>query len=250
VVYTQVCNERGSEPVCDPAEFGPRPEAHFEDIHAPAVTFTSGPAESSFVNSSSARFQWSVSEPEEQPSFACSLDDRAVSCAGPAILADGEHTFTVTATDPSRRQGTATRQWTVDTAAPTALLTAPANGTAHRGAVGLSATAGDQIGVDHVDFTVRGVLVARDGAAPYAFPWNAAVADGPATVTAIAVDHAGNSSPASSATITVDRTAPAASVAVTLKVFAPSVAVSITAPLATVPVHCAMPDPPGGSVQL
>jgi hypothetical protein len=43
---------------------------------------------------------------------------------------------------------------------------------------------------------------------------------------------------------------PAASVAVTLKVFAPSVAVSITAPLATVPVHCAMPDPPGGSVQL
>jgi hypothetical protein len=213
VVYTQVCNERGSEPVCDPAEFGPRPEAHFEDIHAPAVTFTGGPAEGSFADSSSARFQWSVSEPEEQPSFACSLDDRPVSCAGPANLVDGAHAFTVTATDPSGRRDTATRRWTVDTAAPTALLTAPVNGSARRGVVGLAADAGDQIGVDHVDFAVRGVLVARDGVAPYAFSWNSApVADGPATVTAIAVDRAGNASPASSAAITIDHTAPAAAV--------------------------------------
>jgi hypothetical protein len=213
VVSTQVCRLLGDVRTCDPVDFSPAAEAHFEDIHPPVVTFTGGPAENAVVGSTAARFDWSVSEPEEQPSFACALDGGQAGCTGLTGLTDGPHTFSVTATDPSGRQATATRHWTVDSVPPTVVLTAPAGGSARRGVVGLSANAADQVGVDHVDFAVRGVVVARDSAAPYAFSWDSTtVTDGAAPITAIAVDRAGNTSPASSATVTIDNTAPAVTV--------------------------------------
>ena len=214
VVSTQVCRVVGDIRTCDPATFSPTPEAHFDDIHPPVVTFTGGPAENAVVGSNAARLEWSVSEPEEQPSFACSLDGGQAACTGPAGLADGPHTFSVTATDPSRRQATATRHWTVDSVPPTVVLTAPAGGSPRRGVVALSAGAADQIGVERVDFAVRGVVVARDTTAPYAVSWDSTtVTDGAAPITATAVDHAGNTSKASSATVTVDNAAPAVTVA-------------------------------------
>ena len=53
------------------------------------------------------------------------------------------------------------------------------------------------------------MLVARDSAAPFAFSWDSTtVTDGAAPITAIAVDRAGNASPAASASVTVDNSVP------------------------------------------
>jgi hypothetical protein len=83
-------------------------------------TITSGP--SGLVNSASATFAFSSTE----PAFACKLDSGALaSCTSPASytgLSDGSHTFNVYSVDAAGNVGAtpATRTWTVDTVPPTA----------------------------------------------------------------------------------------------------------------------------------
>jgi Big-like domain-containing protein/calcineurin-like phosphoesterase family protein/fibronectin type III domain protein len=95
-----------------------------------------------------------------------------------------------------------------DLALPSVTLTAPVDGALLHGNVSLTATASDNVAVDHVDFLVNGNVVSTDTSSPYGFDWNSAlVLDGPATITATAVDTSSNST-SSSVTVTLDNTPP------------------------------------------
>jgi peptidoglycan/xylan/chitin deacetylase (PgdA/CDA1 family)/archaellum component FlaF (FlaF/FlaG flagellin family) len=97
----------------------------------------------------------------------------------------------------------------IDTQAPAAILTAPADGATVNGTVTLSASASDNVGVDRVEFLVDGQLVGSDTSAPYSVAWDSAsVADGAPTIAARAVDPAGNATNSSAVTVTVGNGGP------------------------------------------
>lgn len=90
----------------------------------------------------------------------------------------------------------------VDGTPPSVSLTAPGAGLV-AGPVSLSANASDNVGIDHVDFLVDGTVVGTAKSAPYTFAWNSAtVPDGSHTVTARAVDLAGNATTSGPVTVT------------------------------------------------
>jgi hypothetical protein len=96
-----------------------------------------------------------------------------------------------------------------DTAPPTVALTAPASGATVSGTVTLSASASDNVGVARVDFVDGTTLVGSDASAPYTVAWNTAnAANGTHTLTARAVDAAGNSATSAAVTVTVSNAAP------------------------------------------
>src|SRR5919108_1144927 len=83
-----------------------------------------------------------------------------------------------------------------DTTKPQVTITAPPDGSfVKRGtAVGLAATASDNVGVTKVEFKVNGSLKCTDTAAPYSCSWTPWTAAGTKnTLRAIAYDAAGNS---------------------------------------------------------
>jgi thermitase len=84
---------------------------------------------------------------------------------------------------------------TADTQAPTVAITSPAaNGTAS-GVVAVAVAASDNVGVARVELRVNGSTVATDTSAPFAFSWDTSkVANGTASLTAVAFDAAGNTS--------------------------------------------------------
>jgi hypothetical protein len=81
-----------------------------------------------------------------------------------------------------------------DTTPPTVTLTAPANGATVSGnAVALSATASDDVAVDHVDFLVGSTVVGTDSTSPYGMTWDSTtVSNGTVTISARAVDTSTN----------------------------------------------------------
>jgi peptidoglycan/xylan/chitin deacetylase (PgdA/CDA1 family) len=96
-----------------------------------------------------------------------------------------------------------------DTSPPTVTLTAPSDGATVGGVVDLSATASDDTAVDHVDFLVDGIVVGSTTVSPYTRPWDSrAVADGTHTVTARAVDPAGNSAVTSPVSVVTSNQSP------------------------------------------
>src|SRR5207248_9138159 len=100
------------------------------DTVAPTASITSSPSNPS--NNASPSFSFSS---EAGASFQCALDGAAfASCSSPKSysgVADGSHTFQVKATDTAGNTGTAASStWTIDTAAPTASISAsPTNPT-------------------------------------------------------------------------------------------------------------------------
>jgi YVTN family beta-propeller protein len=107
----------------------------------------------------------------------------------------------------------ATQRTKPDTTAPTVSLTGPANGATVSGAVAVTATASDSVGVTAVQFKLDGAnLGTQDTVAPYSLSWDTtAVSNGPHTLTAVARDAAGNTRTSASLTVTVnnaDTTAP------------------------------------------
>jgi hypothetical protein len=89
-----------------------------------------------------------------------------------------------------------------DTTAPSVAFRAPAPGGVVSGTyfnnTAISATATDDVGVDHVDFFADGQFVNRERSAPYTGNWDTTtVPDGRHTLTATAFDAAGNSRSAS-----------------------------------------------------
>src|SRR5207247_1791934 len=92
-----------------------------------------------------------------------------------------------------------------DTTAPTVFLTAPTAGATLSGAVTVSATAADNVGVAGVQFRLDGAnFGAERTTAPYSISWaTTTAANGSHTVTATARDAAGNVATSAAVTVTV-----------------------------------------------
>ncbi|MFA3130308.1 Biofilm associated protein, partial [Acinetobacter pittii] len=114
-------------------------------------------------------------------------------------LTDGPHTITVTATDAAGNVGTDTGVVTVDTAAPTAPVIDPVNGT---DPITGTAEPGSTVTVTYPDGSTASVVAGPDGT--WTVP-NPGLNDGD-TVTAVTEDPAGNTS--GPATAVVDAVAP------------------------------------------
>jgi hypothetical protein len=156
---------------------------------APGVTFTTTP--SAVTRQKSANFAWTVTDPTA--TVTCALDGNTpTSCSGNTSrnnLADGTHTFTVTAVDSSGNVGQADYIWTVDTVAPViTVLSAPPTTL-----IG-GATATVTFSIDDPSATVTCQL---DSNAPVACSGSYTVAN-PAlsshSIKIVATDPAGNSS--------------------------------------------------------
>lgn len=94
---------------------------------------------------------------------------------------------------------------TSDTTAPTVSITSPASGATVSGTVSLTANASDNVGVLSVQFLIDGTnLGSLILASPYQAGWNTtAVSNGTHTITAVALDAAGNVGTAIGVTVTV-----------------------------------------------
>jgi hypothetical protein len=91
-----------------------------------------------------------------------------------------------------------------DAEPPSVTLTSPAAGATVSASVPMTATAADNVGVTRVDFLVNGTVTASDATAPYAVSWDSSgVADGSATIAAVAADAAGNTATSAPVTIAV-----------------------------------------------
>lgn len=91
---------------------------------------------------------------------------------------------------------------------PAVTLTSPSAGSYTHGAVSVSASASDDVGVTKVQFFVDGGLLAEDSSTPFATEWNSDIFDtGVHTVKAIAYDTAGQTA-TTQVSVTIDRAAP------------------------------------------
>lgn len=145
---------------------------------------------------------------ESRTSYECQtagLYQNPDTCGGDRDLtADNTYNFTYTP---------------LDTTAPTVSLTAPTNGSFVSGiAVAVNATASDNTGgsgVARVDYYLDGSTTpsGTDSTAPYSWAWNTtSTTNGSHTVSAKAIDNAGNTSTAATVTVTVDNAAPTVSI--------------------------------------
>lgn len=92
----------------------------------------------------------------------------------------------------------------VDTQAPIVSITSPASGATVTGLTSVNVSATDNVSVSEVELRVNNTIVAIDTTYPFAFSWDSAgVPNGLATLTAIAVDEAGNSKVSSSVSVNV-----------------------------------------------
>ncbi len=108
-----------------------------------------------------------------------------------------------------------------DSTPPSVAITAPTGGTTVYGSVTVNVTASDNVGVMRIDLKAKGVVVGSDSVAPYSFVWNSAsVANGSATLTAVAYDAAGNATTSAPVAVTVSNTTNTSSAA------APTVGIS------------------------
>ena len=103
-----------------------------------------------------------------------------------------------------------------DTTAPTASITAPANGATVSGTVSMTATASDSVGVTKVEFYIDGALKATDTSSPYSYSLDTTqLSNASHALLAKAYDAAGNMGQSSQILVTVsnpvpDTTAPSA----------------------------------------
>lgn len=80
-----------------------------------------------------------------------------------------------------------------DRTPPTISITAPSDGQTVMGNVMITTNASDDVGVASVEFTINGTLRESVTAAPFVYSWNtAAEANGQYTISAVAIDAAGN----------------------------------------------------------
>jgi hypothetical protein len=97
-----------------------------------------------------------------------------------------------------------------DTTPPTVSITFPTPGATVAGAVDITATASDDIGVTKVEFLIDGIVVGQgvsaQQAGPYVFNWNTTgYTTGSHTLATRAYDAAGNTATSASVTVTVDQ---------------------------------------------
>jgi uncharacterized repeat protein (TIGR01451 family) len=131
-------------------------------------------------------------------------------------LADGPHAVLATATDRAGNAASAASSFVIDTTAPAVTITEPTNGSI--GASAGSAVTGTTEPNTRVRVSINGtspVEVTSDASGRWRLPILLPLPDGQHTVTAIAIDAAGNQGQATS-TFTVDTVAP------TLTILAPA----------------------------
>lgn len=91
-----------------------------------------------------------------------------------------------------------------DTQAPSVSITSPAGSSSVSGLATVDVSASDNVGVTRVELRVNGNTVATDIGAPYQFSWDTStVANGMASLVAVAYDAAGNSKVSSSVSVNV-----------------------------------------------
>jgi alpha-tubulin suppressor-like RCC1 family protein len=171
------------------------------DTVGPDVFIDSHPSDPS--NSSSATFTFHSTDPAA--TLTCSLDGGpATPCASPqtfAGLADGPHTFTVTATDPAGNRASASFTWTIDSVGPDVFIdSGPSN----------PSNSSSALFAFHSTDASATFTCSIDGGAPVPCSSPASysgLTDGPHTFTVTATDPAGNAASASF-TWTVDTTGP------------------------------------------
>ncbi len=97
---------------------------------------------------------------------------------------------------------------TADTTPPTVSIASPTGGSTVSGTVPVSVTATDNLGVTKVELRVNGTTLASDTVAPYQFSWDSTkVANGSATLTAVAYDAVGHSTVSAGVALNVSNTA-------------------------------------------
>lgn len=177
----------------------------------PNTAITAGPADGSTIADSTPEFSFDSNEPSAV--FECRIDSAAfVACTSPfttAALADGSHTFTVRAVEPSGLtrpdDSPASRTFTVDTTGPdTSITSGPADGSS-------TSTPTPSFAFTSPEGTAT-FECSEDGAAFTACTspqTTATLGDGPHTFAVRAVDTLGNAdaTPASRS-FTVDTGAP------------------------------------------
>ena len=146
------------------------------------------------------------------------------------LASSGSHTLTAIARDAAGNETTSAPVTVnvdntppADTAAPTVAIASPAAGSTVSGAVTVSASASDDLGVVGVQFMLDGAqLGPEDIVAPYSVSWDTTLsAPGGHTLTAIARDAAGNSAGSPPVTVTVDN-APSDTTAPTIAIASPT----------------------------
>jgi hypothetical protein len=182
------------------------------DTDPPQTTITAGPT----GLTANPNPSFSFSSDETGSTFECSLDAVAfAACSSPAAysgLADGDHTFSVRATDTSANTDAtpAARSWTIDATAPTASLADP--GSPVRATVSLSPSADDGTGSGVASLIVQRSPAGAGTWTTIGTNWNTtSVADGSYDLRARAIDNAGNAANSALRTVTVDNTAPSLS---------------------------------------
>lgn len=134
-------------------------------------------------------------------------------------LTPGNYTLMTKAFDTAGTVGqSASRTVTVgsDLVLPSIFLTSPADLTSVQGAITISATAADNVGVVSVEFLVNGVLVYAANSTPFSYVWDTrTVSNGPNTVMAKAFDAVGNVGQSETVTVNVANDTVAPTVALT-----------------------------------
>src|SRR5207253_2299970 len=145
------------------------------------------------------------------------------------LVADGTHSLTAVARDAAANTATsAAVSVAVDNAPPTVSISTPAAGSTVTGAITVSVSATDNVGVVGVQFKLDGVsLGAEVTTAPYAVSWNSTKAsNGIHSLSAVARDAAGNTATPAVVSVTVDNAPP--TVSLTAPTAGASVAGTIT----------------------
>ncbi len=174
------------------------------DTTAPVITISSGPADAGYASSTSVSYAFSTDDPAAVTT--CAWDGMATStCSSPtatSTLAEGAHTFILVATDTSGNAATTTRTFTVDTIAPTLIIT---SGTLEGAFASSSSVSFGFNNSDPVD-----TLCSFDTSATstcVAVAASTTLADGTHTLYLATTDAAGNAT-STSRTFIIDTTAP------------------------------------------
>jgi hypothetical protein len=192
------CDAAGN---CDPT---PAVRTWTVDTTPPVVNMTVKPTDPS--NDASPSFQFTTSEGSTQ----CKLDSASFAgCTSPNSplgLADGQHTFTVRATDAAGNLGQDSFTWTVDTTPPTVSFTSTPASLSNDNTPTVAFTTGGaptsiQCKVDAGAFA--------NCASPFT---STALADGSHTITVRVTDAAGNTSSAQTSSFTIDTVPPAVNI--------------------------------------